>query len=268
MWEHGFESRWGHKMENIKETKIEVTFPEGLTAKDIELIRAQCALQKATSKEQIEGFAAAYLEAKELAHDTKKLNSVSAEDIENFILRWAKMIEKRNEKGYATTPRVFKDGSRALDPSKIPQAMKSFSNVYENITPAEAYEEFEEIHPFEDGNGRLGDLLWKIAKSRKSGQWPEELPPDIFIWGKLADELDELQKTKNDGGGVSAVQTIIAYLKMGDVRSAKAVCNNDGDKISDYPDIRKILQQKLFIGINDKDMPPHFRQSSDYLYDK
>ncbi|MDX1535796.1 MAG: Fic family protein, partial [Candidatus Spechtbacterales bacterium] len=42
------------------------------------------------------------------------------------------------------------------------------------------YKEFELIHPFEDGNGRVGDLLWKVSIARKSGEWPEELPPDLF----------------------------------------------------------------------------------------
>jgi len=68
-----------------------------------------------------------------------------------------------------------------LAPDKIPRAMNSFSEAFaENrVTALEAYTEFEKIHPFFDGNGRVGDLLWKIAITRETGQWPEELPPKI-----------------------------------------------------------------------------------------
>ncbi len=56
---------------------------------------------------------------------------------------------------------------------------------------------------------------------------------DQEYYNKLADKLDELQKVKNKGGGVSCLRTIIAYLRMGDVRSAKAVAWNESDKIND-----------------------------------
>lgn len=84
----------------------------------------------------------------------------------------------------------------------------------------------------------------------------------------LANKLDVLQQEKNKGGGVSCVQTIIFYLRQNNSRSAKAVCWNEADKIVSYPDIRKLLQAELFIGDEEKDIPPHFRSSSDRLYDK
>ena len=78
-------------------------------------------------------------------------------------------------------------------------------------------------------------------------------------FSKLANKLDDLQKDKNDGRGVSCMQTLIFYLRQGDVRSAKAICWNEADKNVNYPDIRKVLQKELFLGDNNKDIPPHFK---------
>ena len=87
-------------------------------------------------------------------------------------------------------------------------------------------------------------------------------------FNELADKLDDLQKEKNGGRGVSCVQTVVSYLRRSDLQSARAVCWNEADKIVNYPDIRKVLQKELFSGDDDKDIPPHFRASSDKLYDK
>jgi len=85
---------------------------------------------------------------------------------------------------------------------------------------------------------------------------------------ELANQLDDLQKDKNGGRGVSCAQTIVFYLRRGDIQSAKAVCWNEADKIVNYPDIRKVLQKELFFEDDIKDIPPHFRASSDKLYNK
>lgn len=166
-------------LENIKH----IEYPEGLTAKDIALVNAQCELQFATSKEQIQGFAQAYKEAKQLVMENlEDFKAFSGEKVETMILNFAELIETRNQKGYRRVPVTFAGGGTALKPELIERAMESFSQAYAEdlMEPVEAYAEFEKIHPFEDGNGRLGDLLWKMAIARKTGQWPEELPPNIF----------------------------------------------------------------------------------------
>ncbi len=84
----------------------------------------------------------------------------------------------------------------------------------------------------------------------------------------LADKLDGLQREKNNGRGVSCIQTIVIYLRQGDAQKARAVCWNEADKIVNYPDIRKVLQKELFLGDDDEDIPPHFKASSDKLYNK
>ncbi|MDX1535644.1 MAG: Fic family protein [Candidatus Spechtbacterales bacterium] len=181
-------------MENFPKSKSpeqKINYPANLTERDIELVNEQCQLQGDIEKEDIEGFSKAYSEAKELAADIDALSSITDEEVEGVILRWAIYIEKRNQKGYRKTPAYFEKSARTgLDADKIERAMSmlvGFIAEYlrgehalskEDIT--NIYKEFELIHPFEDGNGRVGDLLWKISMARKLGEWPKELPPDLF----------------------------------------------------------------------------------------
>lgn len=129
----------GSQLEKIPQIHV---YPDGLTEKDIQLINKQCELQSATSKEQIEGFARAYKEAKDLFLNGEILNE---DEIENTILHFAALIEKRNEKGYRSTPVTFADKSMALKPELIERAMKNFSLAYaeRSIEPIETYTEFE-----------------------------------------------------------------------------------------------------------------------------
>lgn len=159
-----------------------------LTKRDLWLIRRQCELQEATSPAEIEGFTLAYLEAKRLAHTPNHPWNAAA--VEEFILRIAALIDPRNEKGYRTVPVRFASGATALPHRLIPRVMSRFCETFAevllrqtDISPKELYREFEEIHPLEDGNGRAGDLLWKMHSTVVWYRWPRELPPDVFGTG-------------------------------------------------------------------------------------
>jgi len=63
----------------------------------------------------------------------------------------------------------------------------------------------------------------------------------------LADELDSLQAGENSGRGVSCVRSIVAYLRRDDLSAAKAIVNNEGDKIASYPAIVAVLKRQGFV---------------------
>ena len=96
----------------------------------------------------------------------------------------------------------------------------------------------------------------------------QELQKEHGPFDELANELDDAQKVKNDGRGIGSVQTIVSCLRQGDMPAARAVCWNEADKIVSYPDIRKFLQREFFSGFDEKEIPHHFRASSDRLYDR
>ena len=61
----------------------------------------------------------------------------------------------------------------------------------------------------------------------------------------FADELDKLQAQENDGRGVSCVKMIVSCLRLGNIEGARATYVVDGDKIRNYPEIEKIILEKL-----------------------
>lgn len=81
----------------------------------------------------------------------------------------------------------------------------------------------------------------------------EQTIPTIDQYKDLADQLDNLQKNENEGRGISCVRTIILYLNRGEIDTAKAVCKNEGDKISNYEEIKQFLVANLFK--NESDHP-------------
>ena len=48
--------------------------------------------------------------------------------------------------------------------SEVPGLMARYLEMFPSMDPEEAYLEFERIHPFRDGNGRVGKIIFNWAK--------------------------------------------------------------------------------------------------------
>lgn len=69
-------------------------------------------------------------------------------------------------------------GNPALDPKLVRRALHGLLGAQKDLTPDEFYKELMEIHPWLDGNGRTGFLVWNFMRGTL---WKPELPPNF--WG-------------------------------------------------------------------------------------
>ena len=65
-------------------------------------------------------------------------------------------------------------------------------------------------------------------------------------YNTLADKLEALQASRNNGNGITCVKSLIFYLRKGMIPAAKSLCFNDDDKFDFWEDIRDIIKNELF----------------------
>lgn len=165
-----------HLADAVEKDDVKTLF----TQQDIELVEKQCVHQKATKPYDYIAFGMCYAKAKELVVTG---NCRISKGILSLIDEMALVLDNRNI-GYRRVPVRFANGGSGIPHTNIERAMCSWSEFYQTINEKDdvnkAYKEFEAIHPYVDGNGRIGHLIWAMAMTCVTGDWPMELPPNFW----------------------------------------------------------------------------------------
>lgn len=100
-----------------------------------------------------------------------------------MIRNWGCLIEPTKNDDFRRVPIYVGDGWTSVPKTRPELILVRFERWFEllpNMTAMEAYVEFEEIHPFLDGNGRTG----KIILNWVNGSLLDPIFPPKDIWGK------------------------------------------------------------------------------------
>lgn len=124
-----------------------------------EWCRQECIRQHATTPADISGMEKAWRMARTMYLDDMKLSVSHIKTMGYIIDRVANPLGR-----FRTGPAVFIDGGRACHAHLIESHLGwLIDHLNESdMTPNEFYQNLMWIHPFKDGNGRMGALVYNI----------------------------------------------------------------------------------------------------------
>ena len=154
----------------------------------VTFIRESCEIQGATTPEDLIGMTRAYDYAVERSwrFDQNGGIRVQLSDLSSFICYirnnpvW---VEFRDLPVTLPNCNVIPGGR-----DEILRQLKNLFAAIKNLTPTEFYWAFEEIHPWDDGNGRVGTLIFNLLNNTISApvhppenpKWRADLPAGLL----------------------------------------------------------------------------------------
>ncbi len=96
----------------------------------------------------------------------------------DFLILMGHMVRpEKNPRDSFRTCGVRVGGRICPLPNEVPKKIDRWLAYVDEMTPEEAYKEFQLIHPFRDGNGRVGKIIFNWLKGTLDNP---QMPPNFF----------------------------------------------------------------------------------------